>query len=61
MTVQLKDGFYHVAIDKAVLVLTKAELLRALRRGKWWKRHTALAQRQATLDTAATHGDRRDR
>jgi hypothetical protein len=44
-TVLLKDGLYHIQLDKALLRLTKQELIRALQRGKWWKRRTALAQR----------------
>jgi hypothetical protein len=60
MSVQLKDGFYHVAIDKAVLLLTKAELLRALRRGKWWKRRQAMQPRQAAMQiTSAARREER--
>jgi hypothetical protein len=46
-TVLLKEGLYHIHLDKALLLLTKAELIRALQRGKAWKRRTALAQRRS--------------
>lgn len=43
--VTVRNGLYIVTLAKAVLVLTKAEFVQALRRGKWWKRrHTLQAQ-----------------
>jgi hypothetical protein len=33
-----QDGLYIVKALKCTLVMTKAELIQALRRGKWWKR-----------------------
>jgi hypothetical protein len=46
ITIRLIDGLYHVQGPKCLLVLTKAELIRALRRGKWWKRRQALQARR---------------
>jgi hypothetical protein len=36
--VEVKDGRYVVTLPKYSLVLTKAEFIQALRRGKWWRR-----------------------
>jgi hypothetical protein len=33
-----QNGLYIVKAPKCTLVMTKAELIQALRRGKWWKR-----------------------
>jgi len=40
-------GFVHIALGKGQcqLLLTEAEYLRGLRRGKWWRRRDALAKR----------------
>jgi hypothetical protein len=45
ITIRLVDGLYHVQGPKCLLVLTKAELIRSLRRGRWWKRRQALQAR----------------
>jgi hypothetical protein len=45
--VTVRDGFYLVTLPKCVLVLTKAEFIRALARGKWWKRRQAMRARIA--------------
>jgi hypothetical protein len=45
--IQAQDGWYIVHTPKSLLVMTKAEFIQALRRGKWWKRRQALDQRQA--------------
>ncbi|HLG43669.1 MAG TPA: hypothetical protein VI337_01500 [Nitrospirales bacterium] len=41
------SGFVQVPVGKAgcVLVLTEAEYLRGIRRGKWWRRRDALRRR----------------
>jgi hypothetical protein len=40
-------GFVHIALGKGQchLLLTEAEYLRGLRRGKWWRRRAALRRR----------------
>jgi hypothetical protein len=43
--ITLVDGLYHVKGPRCLLVLTKAELIRCLRRGKFWKRRQALQAR----------------
>jgi hypothetical protein len=53
MDLKVVDGWYIVELPKAVLVLTKAQFVEGLRRGKWWRRHQAMAQRQAALDDDA--------
>jgi hypothetical protein len=43
---KLLDGRYILTLDKGcILVLTKAELIQGLRRGKWLKRAQARAAR----------------
>lgn len=42
-------GFVAVPIPKALLLLTEAEYVRGIRRGKWWKRTQAEAQRAAEV------------
>jgi hypothetical protein len=43
---KLIDGRYILTLDKGcILVLTKAELLQGLRRGKWLRRAQAKAAR----------------
>lgn len=44
--VQVHDGRYVITLPKTVLVLTRAEFIQALRRGKWWRRREALKARQ---------------
>jgi hypothetical protein len=39
--VTVRDGLYIVRLPTAVLVLTKAEVIHALRRGTWWPRRQA--------------------
>jgi hypothetical protein len=46
--VSMREGLYIVTLPQAVQVLTKAEFIRALRRGTWWHRRQALAQPQST-------------
>lgn len=38
-------GLIRVDVPKATLLLSEAEYRRAILRGKWWKRQTALARR----------------
>jgi hypothetical protein len=45
--VTVRDGFYLVTLPKCVLVLRRAEFIRALARGKWWKRRQAMRARIA--------------
>jgi hypothetical protein len=42
------EGWVLVEIPKAVLVLTKAEFLQGLRRGKWWRHLHALERRRGS-------------
>ncbi len=49
---QLPAGFHLVPLDKGcVLVLTTHEFRLGLQRGKWWRRATANARREATAPT----------
>jgi hypothetical protein len=48
--VEVRDGRYIVRIDKAILVMSKAEFIRCLQAGKRWKRAEALRARQAPKD-----------
>ena len=43
--VTVRNGLYIVTLPKAVLVLTKAKCIQALRRGKWWRRRQSLNAR----------------
>jgi len=58
-------GLILVPVLTAVLLLTYAEYVRGLKRGKWWKRTHATARREAaalTLKTPqAPRGPRRSR
>jgi hypothetical protein len=46
ITIEVRNGLYLVRLPKqCVLVLTKAEFIQALRRGKWWRRRRALQAR----------------
>jgi hypothetical protein len=45
--VEIREGLYILTLPKCILVLTKAEFIQALRRGKWWRRREALQARQA--------------
>jgi hypothetical protein len=40
-----EPGWVVLALPKTVLVLTRAEFIRGLRRGKGWKREQAMAAR----------------
>jgi hypothetical protein len=42
---EVKDGLYIIKGPKYVLVMTKAEFIQSLRRGKWWNRRQAMAER----------------
>ena len=52
--VTVQDGYYLVAMPKAILVLTKPEFIQALRRGKWWRRSHAMAARTETAPPVST-------
>lgn len=41
------SGLIAVPVPKAVLLLTEAEYVRGIRRGKWWTRIQAEAKRKA--------------
>jgi hypothetical protein len=43
--IALKDGWYVVTLPKGILVLSKAEFIQALRRGKLRKRRAAIEAR----------------
>jgi hypothetical protein len=43
--IKLVDGRYLITLPKLTLVLTKAQFIEALRRGKAYKRQQALASR----------------
>jgi hypothetical protein len=61
---KLIDGRYILDVGKGcVLVLTKAELIQGLRRGKWFKRAQARAARIPSLeeDPCPTSPSRRGR
>jgi hypothetical protein len=49
--VDLEGEHYVVTLPKMTLVLTKAEFITALRRGKWWKRRQVLANRESEMAT----------
>jgi hypothetical protein len=45
------EGEPHiVALPKMTLVMTKAEFIMALRRGKWWKRRKSMDARIPSRD-----------
>jgi hypothetical protein len=44
--VTLRDRFYIVSLPKSILVLTKAELIQALRQGQWWPQTTTMDVRR---------------
>jgi hypothetical protein len=46
ITIEFRQGWYVVTLPKCVLVLSRDELIQALRRGKWWRRREALRARQ---------------
>jgi hypothetical protein len=61
---KLIDGRYILTLDKGcLLVLTKAELIQGLRRGKWFKRAQARAARmpRPQEDLCPTSTSRRGR
>jgi hypothetical protein len=43
--VEVKDGLYIISLPKCVVVMSKAQFLEALKKGKWWRRRQALAAR----------------
>jgi hypothetical protein len=57
--IQVIGGLYVVQGPKCVLVLDKAEFIRALQAGKRWKRKQALQARQAVEAEAPRRGARR--
>jgi hypothetical protein len=46
ISVEFHHGWYVVTLPKCVLVLSRAEVIQGLRRGKWWRRREALRARQ---------------
>jgi len=46
-------GHIAVPVPKAVLLLTEAEYVRGLKRGKWWRRREAMERRRTTEHTHA--------
>jgi hypothetical protein len=48
--VDVQGEYYLVALPKVTLVMTKAEFITALRRGKWWKRRKAMDARIPSRD-----------
>lgn len=47
MEIAFEDGQVIIPLPKAVLVLTRAQFIEALRRGKAWRRREATQARQA--------------
>ena len=47
MRLEYRDGLYFLPHGKAVLVLTEEEIIRALRRGKCYRRLQATERRHA--------------
>jgi hypothetical protein len=45
MRVEIRDGWVLMPMPKALLVLSKDEFVRALRRGKQWRRRQAMRAR----------------
>jgi hypothetical protein len=43
--ITVHDGYYLITAPKCMLVLTKAEFIQALQRGKWWRRTEAMRAR----------------
>jgi hypothetical protein len=43
--VEIRDGWVLIPVPKALLVLSKDEFIRGLRRGKQWRRRQALRAR----------------
>jgi hypothetical protein len=59
---KLIDGRYILTLDKGcLLLLTKAELIQGLRRGKWFKRAQARAARLAAQQEAPCRPSSRPR
>jgi hypothetical protein len=56
MDLKVENGLYIVQIDKAILVMSKEDFIKALQMGKWWKRRQASAPRHATMQE---HADQR--
>jgi hypothetical protein len=48
--VQYQDGLWIIAIPKGLVVLTDAELIHALRRGKWYQRRQAKHARMPKME-----------
>jgi hypothetical protein len=57
MAIDVERGHYLIAMPKMLLVLTKAEFVLALRRGKAWKRRRAMASRE--VEAAVMAAERR--
>jgi hypothetical protein len=47
-------GLIAVPVPKAVLLLSEAEYIRGVKRGKWWKRAQATAKREVAALTPRT-------
>jgi hypothetical protein len=56
--IKLIDGWYVVTAPKCTLVLTKAQFIEALRRGRWWRRRQALRARLAPVTNRDDEADR---
>jgi hypothetical protein len=56
MQITMKDGQVIVSLPKAVLVLTRAEFIEALRRGKQYRRREAMQGRLAEGGTSQARG-----
>jgi hypothetical protein len=52
MQVEMKDGQVIVTLPKAVLVMSQAEFVAALKKGKAWRRAQDLARRQAEAEAS---------
>ena len=55
--VEVRDGFYIVTMPKSILVLTRAEFIQALRRGRWWRRRTAMHTRLSGVRPCQSKGE----
>ena len=54
MRLEYRDGLYFLPHGKAVLALTKAEFIRALQRGKYYRRLRAAEARRAKKQVTNT-------
>jgi hypothetical protein len=54
MRVEIREGWVLIQAPKALVVLSKEEFIRALRRGKQWRRRQAMQARE--IGTAPVRG-----